>query len=74
MLPDPTNYYSALWFFFKVENLKPGEYFFVINGFFRDCHQHNIGVQPVAYSERLARKGVGWQRIGYNLNFWTTKH
>ena len=75
MLPDPTNYYSALWFFFKAENLKPGEYFFVINGFFRDCHQHNIGVQPTAYSERLAsKKGIGWMRIGTNLNFWTFKH
>lgn len=75
MLPDPTNYYSALWFFFKVENLKPGEYLFVINGFFRDCHQHNIGVQPTAFSEYLfSHSGIGWMRIGSNLNFWTFKH
>lgn len=74
LLPDPTRYYSALWYFFKVENLKPGEYFFAIVGFFRDCHLHNLGVQPTAYSEYDARNGIGWQRIGYDLNFWTWKH
>ena len=74
ILPDPSKWYSALWFMFRVENLKPGEYMFVICGFFRDCHQHNIGVQPTVYSEHAARRGCGWKRVGTNMNFWTWKH
>ena len=74
ILRDPTKWYSALWFMFRVENLRPGKYMFVITGFFRDCHQHDIGVQPVVYSEYNAGKGIGWKRIGSDINFWTWKH
>ncbi|OHS94052.1 Clan MC, family M14, Zinc carboxypeptidase-like metallopeptidase [Tritrichomonas foetus] len=75
LLPDPTRQYSALWYFFKVTNLTPGEYIFHIVGFFRDEHQHDIGVLPTAYSEnQAARNGLGWFRIGQKLNFWRAKN
>ena len=70
ILPDTTKYYSALWYFFKVENMAPGEYTFIISGFFRDSHLHKMGVQPTALSMRSLQNGVGWQRYGRNLNFW----
>ncbi|OHT13744.1 Clan MC, family M14, Zinc carboxypeptidase-like metallopeptidase [Tritrichomonas foetus] len=73
ILPDPTRHYSALWYYFKVENLSPGEYTFIIVGFFRDAHLHKIGVQPTAFSENQAKDGIGWQRLGDNMNFWCWK-
>ena len=73
MLPDPTRLYSATWFFFKVENITPGEYTFVISGFFRDAQLHFLGVQPTALSMNKSKKGFGWERIGTKLNFWCSK-
>jgi hypothetical protein len=73
ILPDPTAYYSALWYFFKVSDIPPGEYQFSIYGFFRDAHLHGIGVQPVALSALGTDKGIGWQRFGQDINFWCCK-
>lgn len=73
MLPDPTRQYSALWYFFKVEEIPPGEYYFSIVGFFRNAHLHQSGVQPTMYSENAAKRGIGWQRFGNDMNFWNWK-
>jgi hypothetical protein len=73
MLPDPTPYYSASWYFFKVRNLSPGEYTFTIAGFFRDAQLHQLGVQPVAFSMNAAARGIGWHRFGNDMNFWCSK-
>lgn len=73
ILPDPTKWFSALWFMFKVENMRPGTYTFTIAGFYRDCHQHAIGVQPCAFSEYSGRRGRGWMRIGTDMRFWSYK-
>lgn len=73
LIPDPTKYYSALWYFFKVESIPPGDYQFIIVGFFRDSHLHNMGVQPVALSMRDAERGIGWKRCGDDMNFWCWK-
>ena len=73
ILPDPTRNYSALWYFFKCENMQPGEYTFTIVGFFRDAHLHKIGVQPTALSLNKLSQGIGWHRLGDNMNFWCWK-
>jgi hypothetical protein len=73
MIPDPTPYYSVFWYFFKVETMAPGDYTFVIVGFFRDAPLHRLGVQPVALSMRGSERGIGWQRFGWNMNFWCSK-
>jgi hypothetical protein len=70
MLPDPSAHYSALWYFFKVEDLPRGEYHFTITGFFRYAPLHAAGVQPVAFSMNSAKEGIGWQRFGNDINFW----
>lgn len=73
LLPDPSRQYSATWYYFKVDNIAPGEYSFIISGFYRDAQLHNIGVQPVALSMNNVRRGGGWERIGNRLNFWCSK-
>jgi hypothetical protein len=73
LLPDPSPVYSALWYFFQVEGIPPGEYSFTIVGFFRDAPLHRIGVQPVMLSKNAMRNGIGWQRFGDNINFWKWK-
>lgn len=73
LIPDPTWYYSAFWYFFKAEQLTPGEYSFTIVGFSRDAMLHQIGVQPTALSINGTRIGIGWQRFGENMNFWCSK-
>lgn len=73
ILPDPNEGHTTQWFFFKVENLDPGEYFFTIAGFYRQCNLHWKGSKPAVYSENAAKKGIGWQRIGDNLNYYKWK-
>lgn len=73
LLPDPSSAYSALWYFFKVEDIPPGDYQFTIVGFFRDCHLHGMGVQPVALSMNDVKRGIGWRRHGNKMNFWCWK-
>ena len=73
MLPDPSRQYSATWFFFRVDNIPPGEYTFIISGFFRDAQLHYLGVQPTALSINKLKRGIGWERIGNKLNFWCSK-
>ncbi|OHS93991.1 Clan MC, family M14, Zinc carboxypeptidase-like metallopeptidase [Tritrichomonas foetus] len=73
LLPDPNDQQTAQWFFFKAENLKPGEYFFMIVGFYRQCNLHWKGSQVCSYSEAAARRGIGWQRIGDEMNYFKTK-
>ena len=74
LLPDQANdSKTCQWFFFKVENLEPGEYTFLIVGFYRQCNLHWKGSQVAVYSESAASRGVGWQRIGYNLNYFQWK-
>lgn len=70
LLPDPTKYYSALWFFFRVQDMPAGDYTFTIIGFFRDEQLHNQGVQPTALFDSAKRHNIGWQRIGRNMNYW----
>lgn len=72
MLPDPTKQYSATWFLFKIDRIPPGEYTFIVNGFFRNAQLHNLGVQPTIYSTNKAMNGKGWFRVGHKLNFWCT--
>ena len=67
ILPDPNDQQTAQWFFFKVEDLKPGEYFFIIAGFFRQCQLHWRGSQICSYSEAASRRGIGWQKIGTEM-------
>lgn len=74
LLPDPNENNTTQWFFFKVEHLDPGEYFFVITGFFRSCNLHYKGSKAAVYSENAAKKGIGWQRIGENLNYFKWKN
>jgi hypothetical protein len=64
---------TTQWFFFKVENMDPGEYSFTIVGFYRQCNLHWKGSKVCSYSEAAARNGVGWQRIGENLNYFKWK-
>ena len=73
ILPDPNEQQTAQWFFFKVEDLKPGEYFFIIAGFFRSCQLHWKGSQICAYSEDAKHRGIGWQKIGNNMNYFQWK-
>lgn len=73
LLPDPNEGSTTQWFFFKVENIEPGEYFFVICGFYRSCNLHWKGSKPCVYSENSAKNGVGWQRLGENLNYFKWK-
>jgi hypothetical protein len=73
LLSDPTPTYSALWYFFRVDDIPPGEYAFTIVGFFRDAPLHQLGVQPVMLSLNATRDGIGWQRFGSDLNFWKWK-
>ena len=73
LLPDPNEGSTTQWFFFRVDNIDPGEYFFVITGFFRSCNLHYKGSKAAVYSENAAKKGVGWQRIGENLNYFKWK-
>lgn len=83
MLPDPSPHYSAHWYFFKVENIPPGNYTFTITGIFRNLNLHDIGVLPVALSlndvkEKLSSPykskngSIGWQRFGDGINFYCT--
>jgi hypothetical protein len=74
LLPDPSSHYSALWYFFKVTSLPRGDYRFTITGFYRAAPLFQFGVQPTALSVNAARRGIGWQRFGNNLNFWKSKH
>ena len=74
LLPDPNDQQTTQWFFFKVENLEPGEYFFCIVGFYRQCNLHYKGSKPCVYSENDAKKkGIGWQRIGEDMNYFKWK-
>ena len=73
ILPDPNEQQTAQWFFFKVEDIKPGEYFFIIAGFFRSCQLHWKGSQICAYSLEAKNRGIGWQKIGNNMNFFQWK-
>lgn len=73
MIPDPMASYSCFWYFFKVENLTPGDYTFSIVGFFRDAKLHRMGVQPTALSVNSMKNGIGWQRFGDDMNFWCSK-
>lgn len=73
LLPDPNEQQTTQWFFFKVENLQPGEYFFAIVGFYRACNLHWKGSQCCSYSEASARRGIGWQRIGDEMNYFRWK-
>lgn len=70
LLPDPNEMQSIQWFFFKVENIDPGEYTFTVVGFYRQCNLHWKGSKAAVYSENAARNGIGWQRIGENLNYF----
>ena len=74
LLPDPNDGQTTQWFFFKVENIDPGEYFFNIVGFYRQCNLHWKGSKAAVFSERAARSGIGWQRIGENLNYYKWKN
>lgn len=73
LLPDPNDQLTTQWFFFKVEDLEPDEYFFVISGFYRQCNLHYKGSKACVYSENDAKQGIGWQRIGENLNYFKWK-
>ena len=73
MLPDPTEPYTCEWFFFRVDNMFPGDYTFVIVGFYRQCNLVEVGSQVVAWSQNSAKDGVGWTRIGTNVNFFSWK-
>ena len=73
LLPDPNESQTTQWFFFKVENLEPGEYSFTIIGFYRQCNLHWKGSKAAVYSENAAKRGIGWQRIGENLNYFKSK-
>lgn len=74
LLPDPNEGLTTQWFFFRVEGLDPGEYFFNIVGFYRQCNLHWKGSKAAVFSERAARNGIGWQRIGENLNYYKWKN
>lgn len=74
LIPDPNDQRTTQWFFFKVENLEPGDYAFTIVGFYRQCNLHYKGSKACVYSEAAARNGIGWQRIGENLNYFKFKH
>lgn len=73
LLPDPNDTQTTQWFFFKVENLDPGDYTFTIVGFYRQCNLHWKGSKAAVYSENAARNGIGWQRLGENLNYFKFK-
>jgi hypothetical protein len=73
LLPDPNEPQTTQWFFFKVDNLDPGDYSFTIVGFYRQANLHWKGSKAAVYSERAARNGIGWQRIGENLNYFKWK-
>ena len=73
LIPDPNDQQTTQWFFFKVEDLEPGDYLFVIVGFYRQCNLHYKGSKACVYSENAAKNGIGWQRIGENLNYFKWK-
>lgn len=73
LIPDPNEMQTTQWFFFKVEDIEPGEYNFTIVGFYRQCNLHYKGSKAAVYSENDAKRGIGWQRIGENLNYFKWK-
>lgn len=73
LLPDPNQQQTAQWFFFRIENLQPGEYFIALVGFYRQCNLHWKGSQVCSYSEAAARKNIGWRRIGDEMNYFKSK-
>jgi len=69
LVPDPNDQQTTQWFFFRVENMAPGDYFFIITGFYRECNLHYLGSKACVYSTNDASNGIGWQRLGENLNY-----
>jgi hypothetical protein len=57
-------------YYFKVSDLAPGEYKFTFANLKWYPSVLGWGVQPTALSMNAARRGIGWQRFGDNLNFW----
>lgn len=74
LIPDPNEQKTCQWFFFKVKNLVPGDYIFVLAGFYRQCNLHYKGSQICCLSENKRKQGVGWQRIGDDMNFFKWKN
>lgn len=73
ILPDPNPKQTAQWFFFRVEDLEPGNYMFTVVGFYRRGNLHTRGSRACAYSESAARGGIGWRRLGSGIKYFKWK-
>ena len=58
--------------FFKVGNMrKDFEYKFSIVNFSKSDSQYSVGMKPVLYSTKEAKRtGVGWTRTGDNIRYY----
>ena len=68
IMPEAKADKGAPWFFFKVENIEPGNYKFHIIGTFSSPVLFRMGVHPVALSMNDMKQGIGWKRFGDELS------
>lgn len=61
------------WFYFSVRNMHQGQtYTFNIVNLLKPDSLFNYGMQPVVYSEHMARtQGIGWHRDGFDVCYYT---
>ena len=70
--PDLYTDRHCQWFYFRVENMRPGvEYRFSLVNFGKPDSQYGSGMKPVMYSMKEASvNGVGWQRVGHGMRYY----
>eukprot|EP00792_Barthelona_sp_PAP020_P003925 TRINITY_DN1760_c0_g1_i1.p1 TRINITY_DN1760_c0_g1~~TRINITY_DN1760_c0_g1_i1.p1 ORF type:complete len:995 (+),score=192.08 TRINITY_DN1760_c0_g1_i1:71-3055(+) len=72
--PDTNTNGHTQWFYFSVSNLrKDRTYKFNIINLTKADSLYNKGMQPVVYSEYLAKKKVGWQRAGTDVCYFPNR-
>ncbi|KAK2948338.1 putative Cytosolic carboxypeptidase Nna1 [Blattamonas nauphoetae] len=62
------------WYYFTVTNVrKDVRYKFNIVNFLKPASMYSNGMQPLMYSEFLARdKGIGWHRVGEDICYYSS--
>ncbi|KAK2964823.1 putative Cytosolic carboxypeptidase Nna1 [Blattamonas nauphoetae] len=62
------------WFYFTVTHVrKDVKYKFNIVNFLKPASMYSNGMQPLMYSEFLARdKGIGWHRVGEDICYYSS--
>ncbi|KAK2949852.1 putative Cytosolic carboxypeptidase Nna1 [Blattamonas nauphoetae] len=62
------------WYYFTVTNVrKDVRYKFNVVNFLKPAFMYSNGMQPLMYSEFLARdKGIGWHRVGKDICYYSS--